>query len=75
MSNVVRTWKDGANAAGEIELTDAQLEAVYGAQGDDDGFSAQQEKDSSETITKNVIFFAENLSIQKNKQEKASIHL
>ncbi len=71
MSNVVRTWKDG-DTAGEIELTDAQLEAVYGAQGDD-GFSAQQEKDSSETITKNVIFFAENLSIQKNKQEKASI--
>jgi hypothetical protein len=31
MSNVVRTWEDEANAAGEIELTDAQLGAVVGA--------------------------------------------
>jgi len=31
MSNVVRTWEDEANTAGEIELTDAQLAAVVGA--------------------------------------------
>ena len=46
MSNIIRAWKDetyrqglstdeqgvlSANLAGEIELTDAELEAVYGA--------------------------------------------
>ncbi len=72
MSNVVRTWKDEANLAGEIELTDAQLEAVCGAQGDG-GFVAQQEKHSSETITKKVVFFSADVSIQKNEDEKASI--
>jgi hypothetical protein len=35
MSNIVRTWEDEALPAGEIELTDAQLAAVYGAWGDD----------------------------------------
>lgn len=38
MSDVVRTWD--ANFAGEIALTDAELEAVYGAgwgDWDDDG--------------------------------------
>ena len=34
MSNIVRTWEDEALPAGEIELTDAQLAAVYGACGD-----------------------------------------
>ena len=31
MSNLVPTWEDETNLAGEIELTDAQLGAVYGA--------------------------------------------
>ncbi len=35
MSNIVRTWEDEALPAGEIELTDAQLAAVYGAWSDD----------------------------------------
>ena len=33
MSNIVRTWEDEAIPTGEIELTDAQLAAVYGAWG------------------------------------------
>jgi hypothetical protein len=36
MSNIVHTWKDEANPAGEVELTDAQLVSVYGAQGGED---------------------------------------
>ena len=35
MSNIVRTWEDEVNQVGEIELTDAQLAAVFGASGDD----------------------------------------
>jgi len=35
MSNIVRTWEDEAIPAGEIELTDAQLAAVYGAWGEE----------------------------------------
>jgi len=51
MSNIVRAWKDEAyrqslsaeeqvllpaNPAGEVELTDAELEAIFGAQASDD---------------------------------------
>jgi hypothetical protein len=36
MSNIVQTWKHEASPAGEIELTDAQLEAVYGSCDDED---------------------------------------
>ena len=42
MSNIVRTWEDEALPAGEIELTDAQLAAVYGAS-DSDGASNDKE--------------------------------
>jgi hypothetical protein len=31
MSNVVQTWKSEANLAGELELADEQLMAIYGA--------------------------------------------
>ncbi len=33
MNTIVHTWEDEAIPAGEIELTDAQLAAVYGAWG------------------------------------------
>lgn len=46
MSNSVRTWENEANAAGEIELTDAQLAAVYGAgqPGKENEFEQENEK-------------------------------
>jgi hypothetical protein len=31
MDNIVRTWEDVELTAAELELTEAQLEAVYGA--------------------------------------------
>jgi hypothetical protein len=69
MSNIVRTWKNEANPAGEIELTDTELAAVYGAL-DDDGFLFHQDKHSSNTtIKKKVIFFAEDLLIKKNNED------
>jgi len=36
MNNVVRIWEDQENLTGEIELTDAELAGVYGAEDDDD---------------------------------------
>ena len=56
MSNVVRAWKDAAyrqslsaeeqamlpeNPAGGFELSDAELEAVYGAGGEEEGAPSQ----------------------------------
>ncbi len=36
MNTIVHTWEDEAIPAGEIELTDAQLAAVYGAWGEEE---------------------------------------
>jgi len=49
MSDVVRNWD--ANFAGEIELTDAELESVYGSWGDDWGGDGNQGGHDSKSVT------------------------
>jgi len=49
MSNIVRTWD--ANFAGEIELTDAALEAIFGAQ---DGTTYTPNANGGDTSTQST---------------------
>ncbi len=50
MTSIVRTWEDEMISAEEIELTDAQLEAVYGASDDssDDAIPADANDDGAD---------------------------
>src|SRR5258707_1106886 len=75
MSNIVRAWKDEAyrqglsveeqallptNPAGEIELTEAELEAIWGTFADDSG---QTNPDGNRIITYNPVLGGSSVTI------------
>jgi len=75
MSNIVRAWKDEAyrqslsaeeqallptNPAGEIELTEADLDAIWGASADDSG---QTNPDGNRIITYNPVLGGSSVTV------------
>jgi|GraSoiStandDraft_60_1057301.scaffolds.fasta_scaffold381645_1 hypothetical protein len=72
MSNIVRTWENEANPAGEIELTDAQLAAVYGAWDNDCQTEAEHKEEFHKECEKKVkVHFKFEFDFEKEiKKEK-----